>query len=89
MSLIAGTFVLARRFAKQGEKGWAAFSVFTGVAFFAAFFGIASGAGSPALTIAFYIAVVIVWTWMTLTMAKFRRTVPHDVPATDVVSVCA
>ena len=63
-SLIAACFVFARRFAAIGQRGWAAYSVATGVLFFAAFAGIASGGGQPALNVAFAIAVVLAWTWI-------------------------
>src|SRR5438552_359120 len=43
LGLIAACMVFARRFAALGQRGWAACSVATGVVFFAAFFGIASG----------------------------------------------
>jgi len=43
LSLIAGCLVFARRFAGGGERGWAAYSVVTGVAFFLSFVGIAAG----------------------------------------------
>ena len=44
LALIAACFVFARRFGKQGQRGWAVYSLVTGVLFLAAFFGIASGA---------------------------------------------
>lgn len=43
IGLIAACFVFARRFAALRQRGWAAYSVATGVLFFAAFFGIAMG----------------------------------------------
>jgi hypothetical protein len=43
LSLIAGCVVFARRFASQGERGWAAYSLATEVVFLAGFVGIASG----------------------------------------------
>jgi hypothetical protein len=46
LALIAGCVVFARRFFKQGERGWGIYSVGTGVIFFAAFAGIASGGGN-------------------------------------------
>ena len=49
LALIAGCFVLARRFAAGGERGWAAYSVVTGVVFFLAFAGIGSGLGGIGL----------------------------------------
>lgn len=71
-ALIAGCFVLARRFSARGERGWALFSTVTGVLFFAAFAGIASGAGTPALNIAFGLAVVLAWSWISAVSAHLQ-----------------
>ncbi len=64
LGLIAACFVFARRFAGLHQPGWALFSLATGVLFFLAFFGIASGAGKPSLIIAFYLAVLLAWIWL-------------------------
>jgi hypothetical protein len=68
--LIAACFVLARRFAILHERGWAAFSVATGVIFFAAFFGIASGSKKAWIIIAFTLAVVLAWSWISAVSAR-------------------
>ena len=73
LSLIAGCFVFARRFFKQGERGWGFYSVATGVIFFAAFVGIASGGGNPVFNVGFAIAVVAAWAWISALCLKFRR----------------
>jgi hypothetical protein len=62
-ALIAACFVFARRFASRGERGWAIYSVSSGVGFFVTFAAIASGATSPAALLAFYAAVVWIWGW--------------------------
>jgi len=77
LGLIAACFVFAQRFAALRQTGWAAYSIGTGVIFFAAFFGIASGSQqSPAtvafLTIAFSVAVVLAWTWVSIMAARLR-----------------
>ncbi len=59
--LVAACFVLARRFAGEGRRGWATYSRVTGVLFLAGFAGVASGAGS---VLAFVAAVVLAWTWV-------------------------
>jgi hypothetical protein len=64
LGFIAACMVFARRFATRGERGWAAYSVATGVLFFAAFAGIASGSKGPT-TLAFAIAVALGWAWVT------------------------
>jgi hypothetical protein len=75
LSLIAGCFVFARRFLKQRERGWGIHSIATGVIFFAAFAGIASGGGNPILNVTFAIAVVVAWAWISALCLRFRREV--------------
>lgn len=73
--LIAACLVVGRRFAVQRRRGWAAFSRITGVLFLAGFAGVASGAGSAALNLAFAVAVVLAWTWVSaLAVHLFRET---------------
>lgn len=72
LGLIAACFVFARRFASLGERGWAAYSVATGVIFFVAFFGIASGSKGPA-SAAFAVAGVIAWVWISAISARLMR----------------
>jgi hypothetical membrane protein len=64
LALIAACFVLARRFVSQGQRGWAIYSLATGVIFFAAFAGIATGSGQSWSVIGFWIGVVVAWTWI-------------------------
>jgi hypothetical protein len=78
MGLIAACMVLARRFSKLGQKGFARFSLITGIAYFAAFFGIAMGSQQgpstvAAVNIAFSLAVILAWAWLTLTFLKFKK----------------
>lgn len=68
-ALIAACFVLAARFRGEGQSSWMMFSLATGVLFFAGFAGIASGAQSRTLVVAFYLAVLLAWTWLS---ALFR-----------------
>lgn len=72
LGLIAACFVFARRFASLGERGWAASSVATGVIFFAAFFGIASGSKGP-VSVAFAVAGIIAWVWISAMSARLMR----------------
>jgi hypothetical protein len=69
LGLIAACFVLAARFRGEGRSSWMMFSLATGVLFFAGFAGIASGAQSRTLVVAFYLAVLLAWTWLS---ALFR-----------------
>lgn len=61
LGLIAACFVLARRFASRRQRGGAAFSLATGVIFFAAFAGVAAGSGQTWSVIGFWIGVVLAW----------------------------
>ena len=75
LALIASCFVMAARYAKETRSAWAAFSIATGVLFFGGFAGIASGSGSRALTVAFYFAVLLAWTWLTLFLLEKRQAI--------------
>jgi Protein of unknown function (DUF998) len=68
--LVAACFVLARRFGARGERGWAAYSRITGAAFLAGFAAVASGSGSPAVVLSFWVAVILAWTWVALVAAR-------------------
>lgn len=48
----------------------AIYSVITGVAFLAAFVGIASGSGNSVTILAFTAAIVLAWTWFTTLSLK-------------------
>jgi len=74
--MIAACLVMARRFARAGDRGWAGFSAVTGVAFLGAFVGVASsGSGSPALTYTFVAAVVLVFAWISALAVRVYRTI--------------
>jgi hypothetical protein len=75
LCLIVGCMVFARRFASQGERGWAAYSVATGVIFLAGFVGIASGNQVAWVNLAFGTAAVIAWAWISVVCARTRRSV--------------
>ena len=78
LGLIAACFVFARRFRSLNESGWVNFSIATGVIFFAAFFGIAMGSqqGGAILTfvtLAFTVAVILGWSWISLLSIKLMK----------------
>jgi hypothetical protein len=78
LALIVACFVFARRFSVLGQRRWAIYSLVTGIAFFAAFFGIATGTqlGGMILvvvTLAFTAAVLNAWIWLS---AIFLRVIP-------------
>lgn len=77
-ALIAACFIFARKFASTGERGWLAFSVITGIVFLVAFLGISLGPATARslVTVAFYLAVLLVWCWMTALAIKFIRAQP-------------
>lgn len=69
LGLIGACLLFAWRFSRAREHGWALFSAFTGVAFFTAFFGIATrsqkgGDTRAFVNIAFSFAVVLAWLWL-------------------------
>jgi hypothetical membrane protein len=75
IGLIASCMVFARRFAGLGQTGWAAYSIATGVLFFAAFVGVATGSQAGGqlvvvVTLAFTAAVVLGWAWISALAAR-------------------
>lgn len=69
VGLVAACFVFARRFFAIRERGWAAYSIATGVVFLGAFLGIASGSQGP-FSLIFAVAVVIAWVWISAMSAR-------------------
>ena len=79
--LVAGCFVLARRFTADNRPGWAAYSRLTGTLFLFGFLGIASGSqqgGTVAtlVVLAFTAAVVLAWTWLSAVQLHLMKEVP-------------
>jgi hypothetical membrane protein len=72
LAFTAACLVLGRRFARAGQSGLAWFSRATGVAFLAAFAGIASGSHGPT-TLAFLAAVALAWAWLAVVCVVFYR----------------
>lgn len=70
LALVAACCVFARRFTARGQRGWAVYSLATGVFFFGTFAALSSGTGQPVVTLAFYVAVVLAWTWITTLAAR-------------------
>jgi hypothetical membrane protein len=64
LCFVAACFVMARRFASTRRRGWSVFSTVTGIAFLAAFIGIASGSASPIVVIAFWAGLLLAWAWL-------------------------
>jgi hypothetical protein len=72
LCLIAACLVFARRFAAGGERAWAAYSAATGVVFFLAFAGIATGSGSGWTILGFWIGVVLAFAWISAICLRLR-----------------
>lgn len=75
LGLIAACFVFARRFAAQRLRGWAVYCIATGVIYLAAFAGIAVGSNAvgvitTTVILAFSVAVVIGWAWISVMSTK-------------------
>jgi hypothetical membrane protein len=74
--LIAACFVLARRLRADARSGLAMWSRVTGIGFLAGFVGIAAGSGSVAANLAFTVAVIAAWIWLSAVSAHLYRTSP-------------
>ncbi|NIK54363.1 DUF998 domain-containing protein [Kribbella shirazensis] len=72
--LIAACLVFARYYRALGRRTFARFSAVTGILFFGAFAGLSAGAGSRPTIIAFDLAVIVGWTWLTALFLDKRRT---------------
>lgn len=70
LGLIVACLVLARTFRRHGERGWATFSTVTGLYYLVSFAGIASGAGNTVVNLAFTVAVVLGWAWVSLVLTR-------------------
>ncbi|MCD2189935.1 DUF998 domain-containing protein [Actinomycetospora soli] len=53
----------------------------TGVVFLVAFAAIASGSSAPAVVLGFWVAVILAWTWLTVTCLETYRRTPLLTPA--------
>jgi hypothetical membrane protein len=73
LALIAACIIIARRFASQGLRGWAIYSLGSGLFFFAAFVGVATGSGQSWSVIGFWIGVIFIWAWISLLAARLRK----------------
>ena len=74
LCLVVGCLIVARRFAADGQRRRAVVLTVAGIAFFAAFVGIASGAGSVATTLGFVSAVVLMSGVLAALAAHLYRT---------------
>jgi hypothetical protein len=72
--LIAACLVMAAHYRSTGRTAFSRYSAATGILFFAAFAGLSAGAGSRPTIVAFDIAVVLAWAWITAVSVDKRRT---------------
>ncbi len=75
VGLIAACLVLALRFFRSGQRGWARWSATVGIFYLVAFVGIAGGSqesGSTlvGVTVGFTVAVVLGWIWIFTTATR-------------------
>jgi hypothetical membrane protein len=75
LAFIAAALIQAGVHFKSGDPAWGWFSALTGVGFFGAFLGIASGPGSPTTVLAFYAAIVLAFVWLSATFARVTRSI--------------
>ena len=75
MCLVAACFVLASRFARDGERGWEWFSRLTAIVFSVSFLALSSGQGGAVTILFFTAAVVLAWAWLAAISVKLYRAV--------------
>jgi Protein of unknown function (DUF998) len=73
IALIAACFVVARYFSRRGRRGMAIYSRVTGVAFGAAFAGVATGSSASVIVLPFYAAVLAAFTWLAIVSVHLYR----------------
>jgi hypothetical protein len=66
LTWIAACFVFARRFATQKQRGWAAYSLVTGVVLIAAIGSVIAPPGAVMI----YVAATLGWIWTSLVFAR-------------------
>ncbi|MEV2239930.1 DUF998 domain-containing protein [Micromonospora sp. NPDC049891] len=69
-ALIGACLVAGRRYVRQGERGWAAYSIATGCFFALAWLALIGSGGHPIAMIGFAVAVVAGWAWVSLTLNR-------------------
>jgi hypothetical membrane protein len=81
LSLIAACFVLARRFAGLGQRGWATYCVATGVALL----GLLAWPDQDTVIVQLAAAIMLAWAWLSVLAARLLRGLP-DAAATPAAS---
>jgi hypothetical membrane protein len=78
IALIKACLVFARRYFATGDVAMAWFSVTTGVAFLAAFMGIASGPPRPATVLGLWLGLTLTWVWLATVAWRTRSQLATD-----------
>ena len=81
LSLIVACFVLARRLAALGQRGWATYCVATGVALL----GLLAWPDQDTVTVQLAVAIVLGWAWLSVLAARLL-TGPSDETGTRMLS---
>ena len=72
LALTAACFVLARRFAALGQRGWATYCVATGVALL----GLMAWPDRDTVLVQLAVAIVLGWVWLSVLAARLLRGLP-------------
>ena len=64
---------MARRFRREGARGWAAWSLVAGLALLVGFLGVASGSVAAPVILGFTATVVLSWTWLSTVSVQLYR----------------
>jgi hypothetical membrane protein len=73
VAFAVATFIVARRFILEKERGWGWFSIAAGVLLIVGFGAIASGTSSAFTVLLFTATVILSWVWLSLVSARFYR----------------
>lgn len=73
LAFIAGALIRGVVHLRRGERTWGWYAIITGVLFFAAFIGIASGSGNAVTVLGFYGAIVLGFAWLTQMFLRVGR----------------
>lgn len=75
LAIAASCLVMGSRYRADGRRAMATFSRVTAVAFLAGFLAVASGSGSVVANLAFTAAVILIFTWISVTATTLYRSV--------------
>jgi hypothetical protein len=78
VAFAVAAFATARRFARRGRGGWAAWSVVAGVLLLVGFVGVASGSASAPVILGFTLGVVLSWAWLLTVSLRYYGEAAQD-----------